>query len=469
MVRLIQKGKITPKSSCEIKHSRIGIGFEKLDRDVFDPEKAYEYVAKTGVKWARLQSGWQRTEKQKGVYDFKWLDKIVDKFISLGIEPWLCLCYGNELYTEEAKKYFGAVGCPPIHSITEKEAWLAYVHATVTHFKGRIHFYEVWNEPDGKWCWKHGPNPKELADFTNATALACKSADPDCEVLGLVLAHGQDEFSENLKKTDILDNLDGITYHAYRVPEADWNSKFNYYKEWLEDAGRDIKIIQGESGTQSRYGFAGALKLANWTESKQAKFLLRHLLCDIKNGCYFASYFSCMDMIEALNGINGDTSSYLDYGYFGVLGADFDENGNSVGSYTPKQSYYALQNLCSVLCDDYEFVPSFVRGKINDSIFVRDCDADFNEMSSLFIKKPNGSSAIIYWKPCNVLTETYEGTVSLEIANLSDMGNVSLCDLASGAMYDLHEDMISENELVNIPVTDSPLMLTFGDFCEWEK
>ena len=27
----------------------------------------------------------------------------------------------------------------------------------------------------------------------------------------------------------------------------------------------------------------------------------------------------------------------------------------------------------------------------------------------------------------------------------------------------------SENELVNIPVTDSPLMLTFGDFCEWEK
>lgn len=54
MVRLSQKGKITPKSSSEITHSRIGIGFEKLDRNVFDPEKAYDYVAKTGVKWARL-------------------------------------------------------------------------------------------------------------------------------------------------------------------------------------------------------------------------------------------------------------------------------------------------------------------------------------------------------------------------------------------------------------------------------
>lgn len=469
MVRLSQKGKITPKKSKEINHSCIGIGFEKLDRDVFDPEKAYDYVAKTGVKWARLQSGWQRTEKQKGVYDFEWLDKIVDKFISLGIQPWLCLCYGNELYTEDAKKYFGAVGCPPIHSETEKEAWISYVRATVTHFKGRIHFYEVWNEPDGKWCWKHGPNPKELADFTNATALACKSADPDCEVLGLVLAHGQDEFSENLKKTDILDNLDGITYHAYCVPEEDWCSKYNYYKDWLNEVGRDIKIIQGESGTQSRYGFAGALKRANWSESKQAKFLLRHLLCDIGNGCYFASYFSCMDMIEALNGINGDTSSYLDYGYFGVLGADFDENGNSVGSYTPKPSYYALQNLCSVLCDDYEFIQPFANGKIKESIFVRGYDADFNKMSSLFIKKPNGAMAIIYWKPCNVLTETYEGTVSLEFDNLSDMGEISLCDLASGEVYELHNSMISENELVNIPVTDSPLMLTFGNFCEWEE
>ena len=469
MVRLFQKGKIKPKNSSDIIHSRIGIGFEKLDRDVFDPEKAYDYVAKTGVKWARLQSGWQRTEKQKGVYDFEWLDKIVDKFISLDIQPWLCLCYGNELYTESAKKYFGAVGCPPVHTDGEKEAWLNYVRATVTHFKGRIHFYEVWNEPDGKWCWKHGPNPKELADFTDATARACKDTDPDCEVLGLVLAHGQDEFSENLKKTDILDNLDGITYHAYRVPESKWNDSFNYYKQWIDATGRDIKIIQGESGTQSRYGFAGALKLANWTEQKQAKFLLRHLLCDIRNGCYFTSYFSCMDMIEALNGVNGDVSSYLDYGYFGVLGADFDENGNSVGSYSPKQSYYALQNLCSVLCDDYEVIQPFAKGKINESIFVRDYDADFNDMSSLFIKKPSGATAIIYWKPCNVLTETYEDTVSLAIDNLSYMGQISLCDLLNGKVYELPDSMIGENELINIPVKDSPLMLTFGDFCEWEK
>ena len=95
MERLIKVGKIIPKHSTQVKESRIGIGFEKLDRDVFDPEKSYVFVAKSGVKWARLQSGWQRTEKEKGIYDFKWLDKIVDKMLEIGVEPWLChLSYG---------------------------------------------------------------------------------------------------------------------------------------------------------------------------------------------------------------------------------------------------------------------------------------------------------------------------------------------------------------------------------------
>ena len=69
MERLIKKGKICAKNSYEIKESRIGIGMEKLDRDSFEPEKAYDKVAALGVKWIRLQSGWQKTEREKGVYD----------------------------------------------------------------------------------------------------------------------------------------------------------------------------------------------------------------------------------------------------------------------------------------------------------------------------------------------------------------------------------------------------------------
>ena len=97
MDRLIPVGKIAPKSALEVKSSQLGIGFEKLDRNVFDPEKAYDKVAALGVKWVRLQSGWQRTEREKGIYDFAWLDDIVDNLIRRGMVPWICLCYGNDL------------------------------------------------------------------------------------------------------------------------------------------------------------------------------------------------------------------------------------------------------------------------------------------------------------------------------------------------------------------------------------
>ena len=116
MERLIKLGEIEPINSANIAESPMGLGMEKLDRDAFDPEKVYDKVACLGVKWIRLQSGWQKTEKQEGVYDFSWLDIQVDNLLKRGLTPWLCLCYGNLLYDDLAKEYQGAVGCPPIRS-----------------------------------------------------------------------------------------------------------------------------------------------------------------------------------------------------------------------------------------------------------------------------------------------------------------------------------------------------------------
>ena len=107
----------------------------------------------------------------------------------------------------------------------------------------------------------------------------------------------------------------------------------------------NTELIQGESGTQSKSGGHGALCDGAWTEEKQAKQLARHTLADLMTDVHFTSYFSCMDMIEALNGNVDDKSSYLDYGYFGILGADFEEDGKSIGEYYKKPSYYVLQNI----------------------------------------------------------------------------------------------------------------------------
>ena len=483
MERLTKIGQVIPKKSCDIKHSRIGLGFEKLDRNVFDPRKAYPFVAQSGAKWARLQSGWQRTERVKGVYDFQWLDEIVDNMIAVGVEPWLCLCYGNELYTDYAARYFGAVGCPPVRTPQEREGWRSYVMATVEHFKGRIHYYEIWNEPDGEWCWKTGINAKELGEFTIATAKACKQADPTCEVIGFVLckfkgftaedgtSDEKGEFIEALAQTGCCEYLDGISYHAYMPGEEGFLHAFEKMDDIRRRYNPRMKIFQGESGTQSRSDGMGALRGGAWTELKQAKYLLRHLLVDLGLGVEFTSYFSCMDMIEALNGLNGQVNTYLDYGYFGVIGADFDENGVSSGEYSPKPSFRALQNLCSIFCNDYTHAKLTVEAVVEYSPRVLADDFDFAKARSYGFTKPNGSSAICYWKPTDILTETYEGTISIRVPEYRFASEIALVDLLDGSIYRIPDEMKSHEpnvtlKLSHLPIFDHPMLLTFGDFCQ---
>jgi hypothetical protein len=469
MERLIKVGKITPKHSHDVKKSRIGIGFEKLDRDVFDPEKAYDKVAELGVKYARLQSGWQRTEKEKGVYDFAWLDKIVDRFISLDIEPWLCLCYGNPLYTPLAAKYFGSVGIAPVDTEEEMLAWLRYVEATVEHFKGRIHYFEVWNEPDGKSCWKHEKDIQLWGEFTRRTALACKKADPTCEVSGLALCK-YEEFAAAFAATGVLDYLDAVSYHAYSAWDEVWKGRINLFKSWRIHYNKPkLKIIQGESGTQSRSGGSGALHQGAWSKEKQVKYLLRHLITDLAMGVEFTSYFSCMDMIEALRGLTGNVASYLDYGYFGVLGADFDENGRSVGTYSPKPSYFALQTLCSVMAEDPRVSEIPVEALRMQSPRIFDVDFDFAETEHYAFEKEDGTAGLFYWVNKNLMTETYEGTVSLFVPKEWREKGMHLVNMADGTVYDFSEDMLEEDGILkHIPVTDTPMMLMFGDFCDWQ-
>ena len=79
-------GVIAPKSLSETRND-LTIGCETLDRDYADYHKYKEYLAELGIRKIRLQAGWAKTEKEKGVYDFAWLDSIIDDAVSRGIEP----------------------------------------------------------------------------------------------------------------------------------------------------------------------------------------------------------------------------------------------------------------------------------------------------------------------------------------------------------------------------------------------
>ncbi len=461
-------GEVPPVSAREAGDTVWGLGFEKLDRAVFDPEKAYDKVAELGVRHIRIQSGWARSEKTKGIYEFEWLDEIVNNLIQRGLEPWICLCYGNGLYDEAARKVFGAVGCPPIQTEQQRQAWSNYVTALTAHYRGQVSRYEIWNEPDGLWCWKHGVSGAEYGEFAKATAAAIRKGDPDAEVIGGAVCLYNFSWLTEMFETGVAESLDAISYHAYLPDEFRGIANVRSLKSLSLRYNPKLRFIQGETGTQSREGGAGALHEGAWTPEKQAKFLARMLLIHFAEGVEINSYFSCLDMIEALNGKVGEKASYLDYGYFGVLGAEFDADGRSTGEYRPKPAYRTLQTLAAIFRGELiaEELPVRLLCDQLSPRLMRNDDSEKNELLTFGYRKKQGAG-FVYWKPVELLTTTYASTISLEVAGVE--GEPRLVDLLDGTIYAIPESAIeitgkNSRRFLHLPLRDYPLLLSFGNF-----
>lgn len=457
---MIKKGKLKFKKSTEIKNSVFGVGLEKLDRNMYDPSPVYPELKNAGVKYARIQSGWARTETKKGEYDFKWLDDIVDNLIKNGIEPWMCLCYGNGLYNDRAKEHFYGVGCPPINTDEEKRAWINYCKQVAARYKGKVNKYEIWNEPDGDWCWVNGQNPIDYGTFAISTAKALKEVLSDVYVIAGSTAFLKPEWIDKMLSTGLSEYIDAVSYHRYTAHLEDGVLKLiPPYRAILDKYG--VKdLVQGESGCQSETGGAGALWEGEWNELKQAKMLLRRELIDLISNVKIASYFTAVDVDEALIGVSGKA-------YFGLLKNVCDKSGKPTGKYKRKPSFYAMRAVCSaiggakVIEGEIEFLPEWSLRYYRE-------DDDGKDFISAFLKSERGGTAYCYYKPTDIMTTSYQSTVSFKISGVS--GKPKLIDLMDGSVYEFTADevFVTENgyRFKNIPVKDYPLLVCFGDFAE---
>jgi beta-glucosidase/6-phospho-beta-glucosidase/beta-galactosidase len=129
-------GRIRPRAARDISSSRWSVGAETLDHGfgVYASYKAY--LGPLGAKSIRLQAGWARCEPRPGVYDWGWLDAVVDDALAQGVRPWLQLSYGNPVYSGGGDTGLGG-GFPS--SPEALAAWDRWVRAIVQHYGDRVH------------------------------------------------------------------------------------------------------------------------------------------------------------------------------------------------------------------------------------------------------------------------------------------------------------------------------------------
>ena len=119
-----------------------------------------------------------------------------------------------------SKKPRGLVNYESIYNQPDKpgalDAWSKYVRTTVSHFKGRINHWEIWNEP---WAANFfSGTPEEFGEIIKRGYQAAKEADPHCFIISansVAHSNASDKWTPAVLKAIGTDFFDALSVHDY--------------------------------------------------------------------------------------------------------------------------------------------------------------------------------------------------------------------------------------------------------------
>ena len=431
-------GTIKPRDTKQIESSRITIGCEVLDRDFTDFNAYREYLQPLGIKKARLQAGWAKTEKVKGVYDFKWFDDIIDYLVSIHMVPWVQLSYGNPIY-EGGGGIDNSGGFPT--SDEALAAWDKWVEAMVVRYKDRVTEWEVWNEMN----LYRVTMPEKAAELTIRTAEIIKKIQPEAKIAGLAMSNINfnylDDFLKVIADAGKLDLLTWISYHPYAMNPDQVYANVEKLRAKVLEYSSKILIRQGENGAPSGYCQSFSLGGYNWTEYTQAKWNLRRTLGDLGRDIE-TQVFCMIDMAY-----QGERWGGVLLNIKGLIQSDTTRI-----AIRRKTAYYSMQHLASIFDHALVCMPAF-KYTTNTS-----------ESISVFgFQNTNSKQQLVaLWFDSaipNNLFVTKEVTVTVENGNFNKPVWV---DMLSGRVYEIPASKYKKEGTkytFTVPVYDSPALI----------
>ena len=298
-------------------------------------------IEESGFNSVRQDLTWNDIESVKGKYEIpeklKVKDLIIQNSMKYNISPLVILNYGNKNYNNG--------GYPT--SDNDIKAFANYSKWVATRYKGKVHYYEIWNEwTVGTGMKGKGEIPSEdvYLKLVKETSEAIRSIDPEAKLLagsinplsptGRRLEISDTVWFKQLISKGILKYIDGISVHPYsflnadkslRNPEYNLEKIENFYKSISSDNNKNIPIYITEVGVPTHTGQGGV------NQSEAADFVVKYsLLARTKN------YIKGVWWYDLRDDGTDDSNQEHNFGFY---------NNN----FQPKQAALAFANLHNAL------------------------------------------------------------------------------------------------------------------------
>jgi len=470
---------LPPKRSSQIQNG-FGINSD-LPRDPYLPWNRWWWTRMfdAGVSWIRIgqyenssePTSWDWVEQKRGVYTVSpEVDDYVDSLVDNGVKVQVQLLYGNPMYTSPAGRLPDAIAPEPgsfhnddrsLYSIfwppktpEQIDAFTKYVKWMVNHFRGRVHYYALWNEQDIGY-WNPWGNPEEYGRLLKAFVPAVHETDPEAKVVYGAQADPSPDFSKRALATcQCAAGIDVYAYHTYPGYGRNLNPETMDSGAYGRNTARGLReFIRHYPGIRSdiEYWDDEFNSIPSWRgsdETVQAKYIPRGLIYNWAAGVRTFVWL----LASATDG-----NEYDDFGLIHGLRYLPDD-------FTPRLVYFALQNTNAVFSDT-KFDPTIEITSPNAPEWKRQTGAPFLAYG---FRTRSGKAVVAYWlgalsKPRNVLPKL-AGSLT---AKNTGIKHPVLVDVVSGEIKPLEWKKGTQDVLESVPVRDSILAVVDENYFDW--
>ncbi len=160
-----------------------------------------QVMREAGIRWIRTDFSWRILQKKDGSWNFAMTDHLLDE---------------AEKYGMKILPILEHPAPNMIPTIRHLDQWCEYVQQTVTHYKDRLEYWEVWNEHNVSKELGDEPKPEYYVELLKRTFETIKEIDPRLKVVYGGLAGVPHQYFEKTLEFGAGRYFDVMNIHPYR-------------------------------------------------------------------------------------------------------------------------------------------------------------------------------------------------------------------------------------------------------------